>query len=605
MGTEHRFQVDLSGMIDLLSNHLYSGPQVYVRELLQNSVDAIVARQHVDPMHQGKISLEVSEPRGDGAPTLIIHDNGVGLTEDEVHRFLATIGQSSKRDAVSREDFIGQFGIGLLSGFLVSGEIVVITKSVQPESPAVKWTGRSNGTYALELLDEEFAPGTQVFLRSRDDRREFFKPEYVRDSAAHFGALLPIPVTVSVAGNEQPINDDPPWRLHHNSPDEELQAYLDYGREVFGTDFLDAIPLKSDVGGIEGLAFVLPATANLASKRSHRVYLKNMLLSESAERLLPEWAFFVRCVVDVKGLKPTASRESFHEDDKHEAAREALGRCLRDYLVHVAKTDRDRLNRLIGLHYMAIKALALEDDEFYRLFIDWLPFETTLGQMSLADVLMHETEIRYVTTRDQFRQIAGVASAQGMCIVNAGYAYDTELIERLEEVLPDRRVQQVDASDLSQQFEELSLDEREEIFEFLKLVDVVLQPYQCAGDVKRFQPDELPTLFTTNEEANFLRSVDQSKDVADDLWSGVLDNISEDAVQSAYAELCLNYDNPLIQRLSRLPNREVVATAIKLLYVQALLMGHFPLRAREMGVLNGGLLELIELAVNAQSELDS
>ena len=146
MGTEHNFQVDLRGVIDLLSNHLYSGPQVYVRELLQNSVDAIVARQQLDPMHKGSVSFEVSESRGDGPAALVVHDNGIGLTEEEVHRFLATIGQSSKRESVSRDDFIGQFGIGLLSGFLVSSEIVVITKSVQEQSPAVKWTGRMDGT---------------------------------------------------------------------------------------------------------------------------------------------------------------------------------------------------------------------------------------------------------------------------------------------------------------------------------------------------------------------------------------------------------------------------------------------------------------------------
>eukprot|EP00913_Durusdinium_trenchii_P008905 g8371.t1 len=560
---------------------------VYVRELMQNSVDAIVARQQLDPMHQGSVAFEVSEAADSGPATLVVHDNGIGLTEEEVHRFLATIGQSSKRESFSRDDFIGQFGIGLLSGFLVSSEIVVITKSVQSESPAVKWTGRADGTYAIEVLDGDFSPGTQVFLQSRDDSTDYFRADFVRKTAGHFGSLLPIPLTVSAGGRAETINTDPPWRLPHADAEAERKANLEYGRSVFGMQFFDAIPLKSETGGIEGLAFVLPTSASLASKRTHRVYLKNMLLSESAEGVLPEWAFFVRCIFDAKELKPTASRESFHEDETLDAARNALGQCLRDYLIEVARTDRDRLNRLIGLHYIAIKALALEDDEFYRMFIDWLPFETSLGQMTLADVLMHETTIRYVPTRDQFRQIAGVASAQGMCIVNAGYAFDTELIERLDEVMPDRRVQRVDSSDLTQQFEELSLDEREEIFDFLKLVDITLQPFQCAGDVKRFQPQDLPTLLTTNEEANFLRSVDQSKDVADAMWSGVLDNLSEETMHSAYAELCLNYGNPLIERLSRLHNRDVVRRAIELLYVQALLMGHFPLRAREMKILPG------------------
>ena len=91
---------------------------------------------------------------------------------------------------------------------------------------------------------------------------------------------------------------------------------------------------------MDGVAFVLPFSPSLATKRTHRVYLKNMLLSEKAENLVPDWAFFVKCVVNANDLRPTASRESFYEDDKLEAAREALGRCLREYLVNLSKRDR-------------------------------------------------------------------------------------------------------------------------------------------------------------------------------------------------------------------------------------------------------------------------
>src|SRR5262249_37665323 len=159
---------------------------------------------------------------------------------------------------------------------------------------------------------------------------------------------------------------------------------LDYGRRVFGTDFFDAIPLRAAVGGVDGVAFVLPFSPSLAARRTHRVYLKNMLLSETAENLLPDWAFFVKCVVNADGLRPTASRESFYEDDALAAPRDQLGACLRDFLVGLARGEPERLQKLIALHYLSIKALAVQDDDFYRLFIDWLPFETSLGEMTLA-----------------------------------------------------------------------------------------------------------------------------------------------------------------------------------------------------------------------------
>src|SRR5204863_3164634 len=103
-----RFQVDLRGVIDLLSNHLYSSPEVFARELLQNAVDAITARRGLEPEHAGAIHFELAAPSG-APPTLFVDDDGIGLSEDDMHRFLSTIGASSKRDdlAARRQDFLG------------------------------------------------------------------------------------------------------------------------------------------------------------------------------------------------------------------------------------------------------------------------------------------------------------------------------------------------------------------------------------------------------------------------------------------------------------------------------------------------------------------
>ena len=127
-GVDHTFQVDLRGVVDLLSHHLYGSPRVYVRELLQNAVDAITARRTAEPDAPALVRIEPPEITGDG--TLRVHDTGIGLTEAQVHELLATIGRSSKRDELgfARHEFLGQFGIGLLSCFLVADEIQVLTR---------------------------------------------------------------------------------------------------------------------------------------------------------------------------------------------------------------------------------------------------------------------------------------------------------------------------------------------------------------------------------------------------------------------------------------------------------------------------------------------
>ncbi|MDX6261600.1 MAG: molecular chaperone HtpG, partial [Kribbellaceae bacterium] len=120
MGSE-KFQVDLHGVVDLLSNHLYSSPRVYLRELLQNAVDAITARRAVEADAPGRIDVQVDDRR------ISVSDSGIGLNPDQVTELLATIGRSSKRDEIgfARTEFLGQFGIGLLSAFMVAEEIEV------------------------------------------------------------------------------------------------------------------------------------------------------------------------------------------------------------------------------------------------------------------------------------------------------------------------------------------------------------------------------------------------------------------------------------------------------------------------------------------------
>ncbi|MGE0607440.1 MAG: HSP90 family protein, partial [Pirellulales bacterium] len=570
----------------------------------QNAVDAIRSRQHREPEFPGQVTFEVIEVEGNRPTTLIVTDNGSGLTEAEVHRFLATIGESSKREQLRRDDFIGQFGIGLLSGFVVSEEIVVISRSIDEGSRSVEWRGRADGTYSLRTLERDIAPGTQVYLRAKPGCAEFFEPRFVCDTARSFGRLLPIPIQVVAGGTRTLINDEPPWRHEYTSLELRRLAYLEYGKRMFETDFFDAIPLRSEEGGIDGIAYVLSHSANIAGKRTHRVYLKNMLLSEQSDNLLPDWAFFVKCVLNVSQLRPTAARDAFYEDDQLEAARGAIGACLKNYLMEMSRCDRHRLNRLIELHGLAIRSLALEDDEIYRLFIRWLPFETSMGQMTL-DEHGSDSPVQYVSTCDQFRQISGVAAALEQVIFNAGYAFDQQLLDRLPRIFPDQTVEQVDVATWSQSLDDLTLDERDEAFDLVKLADLALHPFGCGAEIKKFEPKQLPALYTVNDSALFMRSAEQSQELADDLWSGVLDDLMAQRASTAAAQLCLNYLCPLVRKLVKVRDRELASRAIEVLYVQALLMGHYPVRPKELAALNQGLWSLIEFGIGSPAGPDN
>jgi molecular chaperone HtpG len=208
----HTFQVDLRGLVDLLSHHLYSSPKVYLRELLQNAVDAITARRAEQPDAPARVRLYTE------AGSLRVEDTGIGLTEADVHSLLATIGRSSKRtDGIAdgiqevRSDFLGQFGIGLLACFVVAERIRVVSRSARtPDAAPVEWTASDDGSYTVRTLPHEARPepGTTVHLVARAGAGEWLAPERVLTLARDFGSLLPYDVRVG----DEAITDLPaPW----------------------------------------------------------------------------------------------------------------------------------------------------------------------------------------------------------------------------------------------------------------------------------------------------------------------------------------------------------------------------------------------------------
>ncbi|GAA2680622.1 MULTISPECIES: HSP90 family protein [Actinoplanes] len=569
------FQVDLRGIVDLLSHHLYASPRVYVRELLQNAVDAITA---VGAGHAGRVEIVT------GA-TLRITDNGIGLTEAQVHELLATIGRSSKRDELgfARHEFLGQFGIGLLSCFLVADEIVVHTR--REGSAPVLWTGYSDGRYDVRPGAER-EPGTTVTLTPRRGAEHYLTGATVTELAELYGSLLPVEVTVD---GRRVTTGALPWAL---APQERSE----YSQATLGFRPFDVIELNVPGSGLTGAAFVLPTPVNPASRGGHRVYLKRMLLSENVEGLLPDWAFFARCVVDSTELRPTASREALYDDGMLAETRDAIADQLRGWLVRLATTDPHRLAQFLQIHHLGVKALALHDDEMLRLVEQWYPMQTNMGELTLADFRARFGVLRYAATADEFRQLAAVAAAQDIGLINGGYVYDADLIERLAASDPEIRVERLDPTDLTTRFTAVDAATELRLRPFLSTAQRRLDRLGCEVVVRVFDPVTLPALYLVSRAAAFHDEFTTSRDQADDLWGGVLDALAQ-TVPNDRPQLVLNHRNPLIRRVAAIGDPELAALAVESLYGQALLLGHHPIRPADAALLTTSFLGLLDRAV--------
>jgi molecular chaperone HtpG len=568
------FQVDLRGIVDLLSHHLYASPRVYVRELLQNAVDAITATGR-----PGRIDIVSADATGDG--TLRITDTGIGLTADQVHELLATIGRSSKRDELgfARHEFLGQFGIGLLSCFLVADEIRVHTR--REGAAAVLWTGYADGRYDVRPGPER-EPGTSVTLVPRRGAEEFLTRTTVAELATLYGSLLPADVSVDGARVTTSVL---PWT--------EKWAYAE---RVLGFKPFDVIDLNVPEAGLVGAAFVLPTAVNPANRGGHRVYLKRMLLAEAVDGLLPEWAFFARCVVDSTELRPTASREALYDDGLLADTREAIADQLRGWLVRLSATAPRRLMEFLGIHHLGVKALALHDDEMLRLVDQWWPMETNTGHTTLAEFRARHGLIRYAGTTDEFRQLAAVAAAQDIGLVNGGYTYDAQIIERLAALEPGIQVQRMEPADLATRFDALDTEAELRLRPFLSAAQRRLDRLGCEVVLRSFEPSTLPALYLVSRAAAFHQELTSTREKADDIWGGVLDALAS-AGPTDRPQLVLNHRNPLVRKVTALGDPDLTALAVEALYGQALLLGYHPIRPADAALLNTSFLGLISKAV--------
>ncbi|MET8561480.1 HSP90 family protein [Streptomyces flaveolus] len=592
----HSFQVDLRGLVDLLSHHLYSSPKVYLRELLQNAVDAVTARRAADPDAPARIRLHAA----DGG--LRVEDTGVGLTEPDVHSLLATIGRSSKRAEglqEARSDFLGQFGIGLLACFVVAERIRVVSRSARtPGAPPVEWTARDDGSYTVRTLPdaERPEPGTTVYLTARPGAAEWLAPERVRALARDFGSLLPYDVRVG----EEPVTELPaPWDRAHPSPAGRRVALARHCHELFGFTPLDSIDLDVPVAGVRGVAYVLPSAVSPAQRATHRVHLKGMLLTERAEQLLPDWAFFVRCVLDTDSLRPTASREALYEDETLAAVRDALGMRIRSWLTGLAAGDPERLAAFLAVHHLGVKSLARHDADMLRTMLPWLPFETTDGQLSLEEFARRHPVVHFTRTVEEYRQVAPIAAAQGVGVVNGGYTYDSELVEALPRVRPGTVVAELDADTVTAHLDAVDPAEELALSGFLAAARDRLDPLGCDVVLRAFHPLSVPALHLDDRAARHEQARAAAEDQADDLWAGILGSLRGSAPR---ARLVLNHLNPLVRRIGSLGDPELIGTATESLYGQALLMARRPLRPADSALLNRAFIGLLEWATHGEGD---
>ena len=214
--TVHGFQTQVTKLLDLLANSLYSNKEVFLRELISNASDAIDKLHFMSLTNQDLIkddpNFKIQIRADKDAKTLTITDNGVGMTLDEANSHLGTIAESGTEafmknltgDAKRDSQLIGQFGVGFYSAFIVASKVTVLSRSVNAaEDAGVRWESEGNGTFESENVAVPFR-GTQIILHIKDDETEFLDTWKLRECITKYSDHISTPVELYEEKYEQP-----------------------------------------------------------------------------------------------------------------------------------------------------------------------------------------------------------------------------------------------------------------------------------------------------------------------------------------------------------------------------------------------------------------
>jgi molecular chaperone HtpG len=299
--------------------------------------------------------------------------------------------------------------------------------------------------------------------------------------------------------------------------------------------------------------------------------------------------------VNTNGLRPTASREALFEDDLLSSVRQRLGEQIRLFLLDLSATDPDRLAAFLRVHHLGVKAMAVRDEEMLRLVDAWLPFSTNRGLMPLGQFRRGLTMIRYTATVDEFRSLSAIATAAGVPLVNAGYAHDSEILERLSRIDPELSVRRLDPGELAARFSPLPPALESDLSGFLDCAREALDELGCVPRLREFDPATVPALYVCRDDARGQAAVRQAIEVSDELWADVVSAFADVEVDHR-PELVLNWRHPLIRMIVGYPPGPLLRHAVQALYGQSLLASHRPLRAADSAALNRAFLVLLDRA---------
>lgn len=612
-------KTNFEGLIRLLADGLYSTSDIFVRELVQNGHDSIVRREALkETFYQGEISIIYDSSE----KSITFTDNGIGMDELDIENFLSVIGSTGtgisrgELEDMFSEELIGQFGIGMLSSFLVASKVRVQTHKVNSDT-AYQWVNYGSTECELSLIDRKEV-GTAVTVFVRPDFTYLLDRQKLEEIIRRYCDFISVPVKINGAG---PVNAiSAPWDKEYQTAEQEIDAYSTFVNRRFPDMSMDVFPIsisKQAEGKLyraQGVLYISNQhLAGLNSTGTLDIFVRKMLVKEGDTSLLPAWAKFVRGVVDSPDLSPTAGRDNINQENMaFKVIQAELGAKIIERLEYLAENRPDKFAYINQWHHDHLKGMAMVNEDFFGQVADLLLFETNQGDVSLQryipmnPMIEGRNPIYYFSHYDSAAQYYRMANEKGLVVINAGRNYDEELLEKYGEHHPEVTLEKLNVLDKGIFFEELSAEDRlpfrrlEERMSYHLNHDLGLN---IVLNTKLYDPKAVPAVIIETEVSKTDRELQDLLNTPSLRMSfGDAFRSMQERIHNRPMQLALNGRNTLIQLLSKANLDSIVtATVMTLLYNNALIYSH-RLDERNMSIVHDNVAQIMTMLIETQHE---
>lgn len=629
MKREGQISVNSKNMFPIIKKWLYSDKDIFLREIVSNGCDAIkkleslqgIGEAQLEDGYQPKVIVTIDSEK----KQLIVSDNGIGMTEDEVERYITQIAFSGAEEFLEKykekseesAGIIGHFGLGFYSAFMVSDTVEIETLSYKEGAKPVHWVSAGEDSYEIEdgIRTEH---GTTIIMNITEEEQEFLQESRIREILHKYCQFMPYEIYLNPHDEERPVydkdgniekNEDgtekkrivkplpindihPLWlKAPKDCTDEDYKAFyqkvfMDFNEPLFWIHLNVDYPFN-----LKGILY-FPKQLNRMEVMPGQVklYSNQVFVADNIKEIIPEFLLLLKGVIDCPDMPLNVSRSFLQNDGEVQKIAQHITKKVSDKLHQIFKNDRPSYEKYWNDISAFIKFGCLKDEKFYDRMKDILLFKTIDGEYKTLEEYpkAEGNKIYYVTDENLQAQYISMFKENGLTAAVLTHAIDPHFISLLEYKNPEEmKFLRIDAdlgealkvSQPEAESEDAKKAQEEENNKLIECVKACLPDEKLEYKVESLKATETPAVILLSEYARRIQDMNKV--------------LGESFAPEGQVTLVLNSENEIVKKIPSLTeeNRKLVCEHI----YDLALMAHRPLSAEQMSKFIARNVKLLEL----------